>query len=131
MKRSPNSYVGAFWYKNQQNMLLDGLYHEDIAVLGQFCAEFISPQMQIAPVELRRQFMKLISLVCTNDNNYFGDFCRHFNFFQVSILVHPFHCNRRRETISMRKYSLNPLGPKGDQHQISPCNINHLKKKWS
>ena len=42
MKRSPNSYVGALWYKNQQNMLLDGLYHEDIAVLGQFYAEFIS-----------------------------------------------------------------------------------------
>ena len=38
MKRSPNSYVGALWYKNQQNMLVDGLYHEDIAVLGQFYA---------------------------------------------------------------------------------------------
>ena len=24
------------------------------------------------------------------------------------------------------KNNLNPLGPKGDQHQISPCNINAL-----
>lgn len=81
MKRSPNSYGGALWYNNQQNMLLDGLYHEDIAVLGPFYAEFISPQMQIAPEQLRRQFMKLIPLVCTNDDNCFCDFCRHFNFF--------------------------------------------------
>ena len=44
MKRSPNSYVGALWYKNQQNMLVDGLYHEDIAVLGQFYANLsLSP----------------------------------------------------------------------------------------
>ena len=85
MKRSPNSYVGALWYKNQQNMLVDGLYHEDIVVLGQFYANLSLipfPQMQIAPLELRRQFMKLISLVCTNDDNCFGNFCRHLNFFK-------------------------------------------------
>ena len=29
----------------------------------------------------------------------------------------------------MRKYGLNPLSSKCDQHQISPCNINDLKNK--
>ena len=36
-------YAGALWHKNQQNMLFQGLYQEDIAaVLGQFCDEFIT-----------------------------------------------------------------------------------------
>ena len=85
IKRSPNSYVGALWYKNQQNMLLVWVYHEDIAVLGQFYANLsliLFPQMQIAPLELRRQFMKLISLVCTNNDNCFGNFSRRLYFFK-------------------------------------------------
>ena len=27
------------------------------------------------------------------------------------------------------KFTLNPLSPKGDQHQISPCNINALQNR--
>ena len=27
--------------------------------------------------------------------------------------------------------TLNPLNPKSDQHQISPCNINTYKTEWS
>ena len=66
-------------------MLLVWLYHEDIAVLGQFYTNLsliLFPQMQIAPLELRRQFMKLISLVRTNNDNCFGNICRRPYFFK-------------------------------------------------
>lgn len=42
MKRSPNSYVGALWYKNQQNMLVDELYHEDICCFRSILSDFVS-----------------------------------------------------------------------------------------
>ena len=32
---------------------------------------------------------------------------------------------------SLSLEGINPLSPKSDQHQISPCNINACKTEWS